>query len=401
MRSRGKQIVTLKSTESRQVAYSTQRDRHVHEVSLEQPKRISYVEEDQPHNVETRPPGLRQIPSRVFDQEDRCVGQNDPRQEEIKTLPTHDIDGQSRQRSEMVLPSIERDLPDEQGNRSSLHGQLRQVNPIDPFQPLNRGTQQLPEHSIINLDDYEELSSSKRRRIDYQQPVDSRSQGSTVLVPISQIDDRRVRYERPHEVSYRDDNGRFFSDKRIVPLPPKEERVMPPFSHQELQLFSPRTEMRGRTDDRGKRDSLPRDHHVPVSRSGNVENLQFPSRAVFAPPEYYSNSPSFSDSSQFPLRHNECSDQGLSSRLGVSAAEDSERVYADSEGLMRRLQSLEVAERSMPSRFGDMSTDYRQRNDESGADRATYNPFITTADFHRYTRPPPGSLIYSFATATE
>ena len=263
---------------------------------------------------------------------------------------------------------------------------------------------QLPTPSIINLDDYEELPSSKRRRIDDQQPINSHSQGRTILVPIEQIDDRRVRYERPHEAVYRDDTGHIVSDNRIVPLPAKEERARPPISYQDLQLLSPRTQMERRSNqvvDCGERYPQPRDHYqVPPSRSENVERLKFPTRAVFAPPECYNDSPSFFDSSQYTPRHHESSDPGYSSRHDAGAIANSDRVYANSNGTMHRLQHYEVAERSMPSQFSDMSIDYRQCDQDRRPDRVTYVPFTATADSHTHTRPSTGTLTYSVATAT-
>ena len=304
----------------------------------------------------------------------------------------------------MVLPSIERDLPDKQGDQESPYGKARQVVSFGSYQTLNRGTQQLPAPSIINLDDYEDLPSSKRRRIDDQRPVDSLSQGRTVLVPIEQIDDHQRRCERPHEAVYRDDTGYSASDMRIVPLPPKEERTKPPVSHQELQQFPPRKQMERRPDevvDRGERYAQPLDHYrVPLSRSENVEHLQFPSRAVFAPPEYYNDSPSFLDSSSFTPKHDENSDQRFSLRRKVGVNADSDRVYADCDGPMRHLQPLEGAGSSIPSRFSDMSIDHRQRDDDRRPDRVTYIPLNNTTDFHGHTRPSSGALVYSFAMAT-
>lgn len=385
----------MKGTKSCQVAYSPQQDPRAQERSLEQPKRIYYGEGDQPYNNGTRSMELRQVSNRVVKQGVRFVSQNGPRQENGNNLYAHDFDPQSRRRSEMVLPSIERDLPDKQGDQTTLHGKTRQVNPFGSYQPLNRGTQQLPLPSIINHDDYEELPSSKRRRIDDQQTLDSYSQGRTILVPIEQIDDRPLRYERPHEAVYRDDKGHFVSDERIVPLPAKEEWARPPISSQELQLFSPRTQMKRRPDqvaDRGERYPQPRDHYqVPLCRSENVENMQFPSRAAFTPPEYYNDSPSFFDSSQFALEHHESSDLGFSSRHDVGVIADSDRVYADSNGTMRRFQPFEAAERSMPSGLSDMSNNYRQRDDDRRPDRITYVPFNATADFYRHTKPPTGA----------
>lgn len=394
----------MKSTKSCQVTYSSQQDRRVHEGSLEQHKRIYYTEENLPRNNQTQLLELRQAPYRVLGAGERFLSQNDSRIENGNNLYAHSFESLSRRRSEMVLPSIERDLPDKQGDQTSLHGKTRQVNPFGLDQPPNRGAQQLPESSIINLDDHEGLQSSKRRRIDDQQPTDSHSQGRTILVPIEQIDDRRLRYELPHEAVYRDNTVRFVSDKRIVPLPPKEERPRHLVSQQEPQLFSPHTQMERHPDqvaDRGERYIQPRDHYqVPLSHSENVDSLQFPSRAVFAPPECYNDSPSFFDSSQFAPRHHESSDLVFSSRHDVGVIADSGRVYANSDGIVRRVQPLGIAEGSMPSRFSDMSIDHRHRDEDGRPDRVTYIPFTTTADFHRLARPSAGALTYSFATAT-
>lgn len=392
----------MESTEAGQVPYSSQPNRRVHDGCLEQSNRIYYAEEDQPHNNGIRPIELRQVPNRVIDQDERFVSQNDPRQENGGNRYGHDFEPKSRRRSEMVLPSIERDLPDKEGDQTSLYGKARQVNSIDSYQPLNRGAQQLPAPSIINLDDYEELPSSKRRRVDDQRPVDSLGQGRTVLVPIEQIDDHRLRYERPHEAVYRDEMGYLASDKRIVPLPSKEERTKPPVSHQELQPISSRTQMERRPDevvDRGDRHHL--DHYrVPLSRSENVERLQFPSRSVFAPPEYYNDSPSFLDSSSFAPEHHKSNDHRFSLRRKVGVNADSDRVYAHSDEMMRHLQPQEGAGRSIPSRFSDMSIGHWQRDDDRRPDRVTYIPLTTTADFHRHTTPSSGALIYSFAIPT-
>ncbi len=376
----------MKSTELCQVVYSSQQDPRVHERSLEQPKTIYYAKEDQPYNNETRSLGLRQVSNRSFDQGVRFVSQNGPGQENGSNLYVHDVEAQSRQRSEMVLPSIERDLPNGKSDQITLHEETRQVNPFESYQPLNRGAQHLPVHSIVNLNDYEEQPNSKRRRIDDQQPIDSYSQRRTILVPIEQIDDRPRRYEKPREAAYRDGNEHSVSDKRIVPLPPKEERVRPPPSNQELQLFSPRTQMERRLDqiaDHGARYPQPRDHYqLPLSRSENVE--------------LYNNSPSFFDSSQFIPRHHESSGLGFSSRHDVGVIAESDRVYAGSDETMRRFQPWEATERTMPSRFSDMSIDHRRRDEDRRPDRITYVPSIATADYRRHTRPPTGALSFFF-----
>lgn len=393
----------MKSTEHRQVAYPSQQDRRAHERSLEQPKRTYYAEEDQPQNNRTRPLELRHVPNRASDKGERFVRQNDPRQESGNDLYVHDSEPQSRRRSEMVLPSIERDFPDKQDNQTSLYGKTRQVNPFGSYQPPNRGTQQYSAPSSINLQDCEELPSRKRRRIEDQHPVEPHSKGRTILVPIEEIDDSRFRYEQPHGVLYRDETAHSASDKRIVPLPPKEERARPPIRHQELQLFSPRGQMERCPDevaDRGERYLQSHNHYqVSLSHSENVEHLQFPSRAVFAPPEYYNDSPSFFDSSQSVPRHHESSDLGFSSRHDVGLNAHSDRVYADSDGIMRRIQPLEVIERLMPSHFSDMSIDYSQRDDEHRPDRVTYVPSTATAGFHIRTKPLTGALTCAFATA--
>ena len=393
----------MKSTEHRQVAYPSQQDRRAHERSLELPKRTYYAEEDQPHNNRTRPLEMRHVPNRASDKGERFVRQNDPRQESGNDLYVHDFEPQSRRRSEMVLPSIERDFPDKQDNQTSLYGKTRQVNPFGSYQPPNRGTQQYSAPSSINFHDCEELPSRKRRRIEDQHPVEPHSQGRTILVPIEEIDDRRFRYEQPHGVVYRDETAHSASDKRIVPLPSKEERARPPIRHQELQLFSPRGQMERCLDevsDRGERYLQSRDHYqVSLSHSENVEHLQFPSRAVFAPPEYYNDSPSFFDSSQSVPRHHESSDLGFSSRHDVGLNAHSDQVYADSDGIVRRIQPLEVTERLMPSRFSDMSINYRQRDDDHRPDRVTCVPSTATAGFHIHTNPSTGALTCAFATA--
>ena len=394
----------MKSTESYQVAYSSQQDRRVYEGSLEQPEGNYYTEKDLPRKNETRPLELQHAPNRILDEGESLLSQNEPRKGNGNTSNAHLFESQSRRRSDMVLPSIERDLPDKQGDPASLHGITRQVNLFGSYQPPNLGTQQLPASSMINIDDHERLQSSKRRRIDDQQPVDSHNHGRTILVPIEQIDDRRLRYEQPHEAVYRDSTAPFVSDKRIVPLPPKEERARHLISQQESHLSSPQTQMERHPDqvaDRGERYLRPRDHYqVSLSHSENVENLQFPLRAVFAPPEYYNDSPSFFDSSQFAPRHHESSDLTFSSRHDVGVIADSDRVNASSDGMMRRVQPLRVAERSMPSRFSDMSMYYRHRDEDCKPDRVTYVPCTTTADVHRHIRPSAGALTYSFAPTT-
>lgn len=392
----------MKSTEAGQVPYPSRPNRRVHDEGLEQSNRIFYAEKGQPHNNGIRPIELRQVPERVIDQDERFVSQNDTRQENGENRYGHDLEPESRRRSDMVLPSIERDLPNKQGDQTSLYGKARQVNSFDSYQPLNRGRQQLPAPSIINLDGYEELPSSKRRRVDEQRPVDSLNQGRSVLVPIEQIDDHRLRRERPHEAVYRDETGYFASDKRIVPLPPKEERTKPPVSHQELQQAFSRTQMERRPDEVFNRgDRHPLDHYrVPLSRSENVDYLQFPSRSVYAPPEYYNDSPSFLDSSSFAPEHHESNDQRFSLRRKIGVNADSDRIYAHSDETMRPLQPLEGAERSIPSRFNDMSIDHWQHDDDRKPDRVTYIPINTSANFHRHTAPSSGALIYSVAIAT-
>lgn len=393
----------MKNTETCQVPCSSQQDRRVHYGSLEQSKRVYYAEKGQPHNG-IRPIEVRQVPNGVFDQDERFVSQKDPRQESFENRYGYDSEPKSRRRSEMVLPSIERDLPNQQGDQASLYAQPRQVDSFVSYQPLNRETEQLPASSIINLDDYEELRSSKRRRVDDQRPVDCLSQDRTILVPIEQIDDRQLRYERPHEATYRDDTGYLASDMRIVPLPPREERAKPPVSHQVLQQTSPHTQMERRPDevvDRGERYPQPLDHYrVPLSRSENVEHVQFPSRSVFAPPEYNNDSPSFLDSSAFAPKPHDSSDQRFSLRRKVGVNADSNRVYTYSDGTMRHLQPLESAEKSIPSRFSDLSIDHWQRDDDRRLDRVTHIPLSTTAKFHGHTTPSSGALICSFAIAT-
>lgn len=342
------------------------------------------------------------MPNRASDQGERFVSQHDPKRENGNDLYVHDVEPQSRRRSEKVLPSIERDFPDKQSDLTSLYGKARQVNPFGSQQSPNRGTLQYPAPSIINLHDCEELPSSKRRRVEDQRLVEPHSQGRTVLVPIEEIHDRRLRYERPHGVVYRDETEHSASDKRIVPLPPKEERARPPILHQELQLFPPRGQTERRPDevaDRGERYPQPRDHYqVSFSHSENDEHFQFPSRAVIAPPEYYNDSPSFFDSSQSVPRHHESSDLGFSSRHDVGLNTYSDRVYADSDGMMRRVQPVEVAERMMPSRFSDMSINYRQQDDDRRPDCVIYVPSTATAGIQRHTGPLTGMLTCAHAT---
>ena len=389
-------IWNMTGTKSCQVAYPPQQDQRIYEGTLEQPKMVYYAEEDQIHNNGTRPVELRQPTNRVFDIRERFVSQNDVRGENGDDFLAHDFGVQLRQRSEMVLPSIEREIRDEHSDQTSLHGKTRQVNPFGSYPHLHRGMQPLPAPSIINLDDYEELPSSKRRRIDEKQPVSSHGQSRTILVPIEQLDDRRPRYEPPHEAVYRGGREDFVSDKRIVPLPPKGERARSPISHEELQLISPRKQIMRQPDQVADRvDWYPpsRDHYqIPLSRPENVEDLQFPSRTDFAPREYLNDSPSFLQSSQFASRRLESSDSGFPSRHDVGAIANSDRAYADPDGMRSRLQPLGLAERSMPSRFSDMSIDYTQREDDRRSDRVTYLPVTAMADLHRHPRPPRGAL---------
>ena len=304
----------------------------------------------------------------------------------------------------MILPSIERDLPIEESDQTSGHDRVRQVNPFGSYQPLSREAQQLPAHSIINVDDYEEPSSRKRRRIDNQQSIDSHTQGKTILVPIEQIDDSWPGYERTHSPVYHDDSEHFVADKRIVPLPPKEERARLPVSYQEPQPLSPRTRVEMRSNqmnDRG--DSYPQQRHRyqgPFSRSENVQRSDFPSRAVLTTPEYYNESSSFVDSSKYAPRFHGSSELSVSSRRDVGVIANSDRFYADANGMMHRLQPFEVTQRSMPSQFSDMSIDYRQRNNDRRLDRAAQVPDTTTADVYTHARPSIGVFSYSSAAAT-
>lgn len=394
----------MNSTELGQVTYLSHQDGRTPERGQEQPKTTYYTAEDQPPSNRARPPELRQVTNRVFGQGERLVRQSDPGQQSGGSVFAHDFESQSHRRSEMVLPSIERDVPNRLGDLSPSKAKTRQVNPFGSYQSLNRGTQHLPTPSVIDLDDHEELPRSKRRRFDDQQPVNARNHGRTILIPIDHINDGRVWCERPHEAAYRDDTGNHVSDKRIVPLPPKEERPRPPLSHQELQLVSPLAGMERHADqvaDCGERYPQPRNHYqAPLSRSENVENLQFPFHAVFAPPEYRNDSPLFSDFSQSASKHHERSDLDNSSRYNAGAITDSDRVHAASDGIMRRLQPLDVGERSMPSRFSDMSVDHRQCDDDRRLDRVNHLPLTAMADIHRHTRPSPGALTYSLAITT-
>ena len=349
------------------------------------------------HNNRTRPLELRQPLNRVSELGENFVNQHDIGQENRNNLYANDFEAQSRRRSEMVLPSIERDIPVEHSDQTSLHRGTAQVNPFGSYRPLSRGMQQLPAPPIINLDDFEEPPSSKRRRINDQQPVNSHSQTRTILVPIEQIDDRLPEYERPHEAVYRDDGAHFVSDKRIVRLPPKREQARSPISHEKLPLTSPRNQITRRPDqvvDRVERYPQPRDHYqIPLSRSENVESLQFPLRAKVAPPEYPNNSPSFLQSSQISSRKFESSDLGVSSRQNVGVFANSDPAHVDFNGITRSLQPLEIAQGSMPSRFSDMPIDYRQRDD----DRVTYHPVRATADIPRQNGPSTGVLHISSA----
>lgn len=387
----------MTGTKACQVAYTPQQDRRIYEGTLEQPKMVYYAEEDQIHNNRTRSVELLQPTNRVYDLGERFVSQDDVRRENGDDFHAHDFEARSRQRPEMVLPSIEREIRDEHSDQTSLHGKARQVNPFGSYPPLHRGMQPLPAPSIVNLDDYEELPSSKRRRIDEQQPVGSHGQSRTILVPIEQLDDRRPLYEQPHEAVYRGGREDFVSDKRIVPLPPKGERARSPISHQEFQLISPRKQMMRQPDqvaDRVEWYPPSRDHYqIPLSRSENVEDLQFPSRTDFAPREYFNDSPSFLQSPHFASRRLEGSDSGFPSRHDVGAIANSDRAYADPDGIRSRLQPLGLAERSMPSRFSDMSIDYTQREDDRRPDRVTYPPVTAMADYHRHPKPSRGALI--------
>ena len=377
-------------------------NRRAHEGGLEQPEGMYYAEQKQSHNNRTRLGELRQAPNKVFNgfnEDERFVEQNDVRCDKVDNVYAHDLRPQPRRRSEKVLPSIERDLHEEHNEPATLYEKTRQVNPFGSYQSQpNRGLQQLPMPSIINLDDDGELPSSKRRRLADQQPVNSYGHTRTVLVPIEQIGDRQPRYERPYEAAYHDDMGHFVSDKRIVPLPRKEARARSPMSRQEFHLSSPQKHIQrhwNQVPDRVERYPQPRDHYqIPLSRSEKVDDSKSPSRAVFALPEYYNDSLSFSGSSQFAPRRRETSDLGFPSRHNVSVISNTDNFYADSQGMTRRLQPLDVAEPSMPSRFSDMSIDYRQHEDDQRPDRAAYLPSTTTSNFHRYTDGSTGALPY-------
>ena len=390
----------MNGSELCQVARSSQQDRRNHEEALEQPKRLYYAENDRSHDSRTQLVELRQPPSRAFDLSEKFVNQDNIRQESGNSLYAGDFEAPSRRRSEMVLPSIERDIPNEHSDQISLNGRSRQVNPFGPYRPLSRGMQQLPAPSIINLDDYEDPPIGKRRRIDHQQPVNAHGHSRTMLVPLEQIDDHQPWYQRPHEAIYRDDGGHSVSDKRIVPLPPKGERARSPIGHQELQLISPHEQSMRRLDqvvDRVERYPQSRDHYqIPLSRTENVEDSQFPSRAKVVPPVYFKDSPSFFQSSQVAPRHLESSDLGVSSRHHIGVIANSDRAYANPNGMTRRLQPLEVAERSTPPRFSDMSIDYRHRDDDGRPDRATYLPVTGMADLQRQTGPSTGASVYFF-----
>ena len=323
---------------------------------------------------------------------------------ESNKLHPHDFELQSRRRSEMVLPSIERDLLDEHSNQILLHGQTREVDPFSSYQPPNRGIQQLPAPLITNLDDHEELSSSKRRRIDNQQPVNAYDQARTILVPIERMEDHRPRYERPHEAVYRGETGHFVPDKRIVPLPPKEERARSPITHQEFRPYSPHKEMKRRPDHVADTVDLypqPRDHfQIPLSRSENVEDLHFPLRVNLAPLQYSDASPSSSFyPSQSASKHFENSDLGFASHHDVGVIANSDRIYTNPDRITRHVQPLKVVERSMPSQFNDMSIGNWQREDERRPEPVAYLPFTATVDPHRRTRQSTGALTYLFANA--
>ena len=392
----------MKSTEVRQVVYPSQQDRSFYEKSLEQPERIYYSAEDQPPNNGKRPNELRQFTNSVFDHGEDSVGRNVSREDSRRY--GHNLEPQSRRRSNMILPSIERDLPDEEGDQTSGHGRVWQVNPFGSYQPLSREAQRMPAHSIINVDDYEEPSSRKRRRTDDQQSIDSHTQGKTILVPIEQIDDRRHGYERIHEPVYHDDSEHFVADKRIVPLPPKEERANPFVSYQELQPLSPRPRVEMHSDqmnDRGNCHPQPRHRYqVPLSRSENVQRSEFPSRAIMTPPEYCNDSPSFVDSFQYASRFHESSDLGIASRRDIGVIADSDRFYAGPNGMMHCLEPTAVTERLMPSQSSDMSIDYRQRDNDRRLGRPARVIDNTTADVYTHARPSIGVLSRSSATAT-
>ena len=359
-----------------------------------------YAEKDRPRDNRTQVVELRQPPNTAFDLGERFVNQDNIRQESGNSLYADDFDAPSRRRSEMVLPSIERDIPNEHGDQISLNGRSRQVNPFGPYRPLSRGMQHLPAPAIIDLDDCEDPPSGKRRRIDDQQTVNSHGHSRTMLVPLEQIDEHQPWYQRPHEAMYRDDGGHSVSDKRIVPLPPKGERARSPIGHQELQPITPHRQSMRRVDqvvDRVERYPQSRDHYqIPLSRAENVEDSQFPSRAKVVPPVYLKDSPSFFQSSQVATRHLESSDFGVSSRHHIGVIANSDRTYAHSNGMTRRLQPLEVAERSTPPRFSDMSIDYRHRDEDGRPDRATYFPVTGMAELQRQTGPSTGVSVYFF-----
>ena len=361
---------------------------------------MSYAENDRPHDNRTQLVELRQPLNRAFDLSERFVNQDNIRQESGNSLYADDFEAPSRRRSEMVLPSIERDIPNGHSDQISFNGRSRQVNPVGPYRPLSRGMQQLPAPSIINLDDYEDSPSGKRRRIDNQQPVDSHSHSRTMLIPLEQIDDHQPWYQRPHEAIYRDDGGHLVPDKRIVPLPPKGERARSPIGHQGFQQISPHKQSMGRLDqvvDRVERYPQSRDHYqIPLSRAENVEDSQFPSRAKVVPPVYLKDSPSFFQSSQVAPRHLESSDLGVSPRRHIGVIANCDRAYANSNGVIRRVQPPEVVERSTPPRFSDMSIDYRLRDDDGRPDHVTYLPVTGMADLQRQTGPSTGASVYFF-----
>ena len=359
------------------------------------------AEQDKFHQNSVPSGEPRLVSNTVFNEDERFVS-HDMRRDKDNNLYAHDFGTHAPQRSEMVLPSIERDIHGGVNEAPPPHREVRQVNPFGSYQPpIDTGLRQLPAHSIINLDNYEESPSSKRRRIDDQQPLSSHGQARTVLVPIEQMNTRQLRYELPYEAAHIDGTRQSILDKRIVPLPPKEERARSPISHWEPQLPS-REKLERLPDqvvDRVERYPQPRDHYqIPLSRSQKVDDLQFPSRAaLFTPPKSSNHSSSFFDSSQYAPRHVENSDLAFPLRHNVGAIASSDRVDADSNRMSRHFQRLEAAERSVPSRVQDMSFDHKRYEGDRRVDHVTFPLSVPTSGLHRHTGPSTGALIMSIA----
>lgn len=350
--------------------------------AVEEPTRAYSVRQANSRHPDGDTFGSEPIYTRNPLEDTRFVTSQELRCEIHDTSYPHPIATSARRQSELVLPSIEGDVPNAKDQQILTPNQLHCVDDF-PERNTERRERLRQRASSMNLLDGDE-PQMKRRRIDDRQPLDD-CQQRTVLVPLHYGVQESPRMLAGHaETVYYDDVPPMILDKRIIKLPPrKAERYendqgrihfMTPHRHAENQSFHQMT---------GKEFGP---HYVNTEVHGWPQS---PKSSIAFPPVYDHQSPILLNTSAPSYR--EVIDQGSSSLLTSAVDEGGARSIPDPYASRGHLHRFEDEGKEMRAKFRDLELDpqhHRNHDKATILDMNTRRPVQAMLQGHRTTYVP-------------